>query len=414
VADRVVLAYSGGLDSSVAIGRLREAAGKDVVALAVGVGQGGEDLRAIRQRALDCGAVESVVVDAEDEFADEHLVPALQANALHHGNDPLVSALSRPLIAAHLARAAKQFGADSVAHGCTGRGDDQVRFEAAVAALAPGLSCLAPVRDLPVDRDEAVGFAREHGLPVGESGTPSSVDQNVWGRTVQGGVLEDPWSAPTEDLYAYTQDPALPQDPDEVTLTFERGVPVAIDGQRFSFLRVLQELNAVAGKHGVGRADLVQDRLVGVKTREVHEAPAAVTLVTAHRELEDLTVERDVLRFKRTVESEWADLVHDGLWFGGLRRALGAFVEDTQQHVSGEVRVRLHGGRAVVTGRRSAQSLYDFELASAATDQVGPDRSGADTGRPEARRTGGGAAAEGFAALWSLPGSIAARRDLAN
>ncbi|MGG7306924.1 argininosuccinate synthase [Curtobacterium sp. AB451] len=398
MADRVVLAYSGGLDTSVGIGWLREATGKDVVALAVDVGQGGEDLAAIRQRALDCGAVESIVVDAKDEFADDYLAPALQANASYQKRYPLVSALSRPLIAKHLALTAKQLGADSVAHGCTGKGNDQVRFEAAVAAIAPDLTSIAPVRDLALSRDEAFAHARQRGLPIGQSErSPWSVDQNVWGRAVETGFLDDPWTAPVEELYAYTQDPTVPRDPDEVTITFERGVPVAIDGQRFSVLRVVQELNALAGKHGVGRIDVVEDRLVGIKSREVYEAPAAVALITAHEELENLTLERDVNRYKRRVESDWADLVYDGLWFSGLKRSLDAFIAHTQQHVSGDVRLRLHAGRAVVTGRRSSQSLYDFELATSETsDAFDQSRS------------------KGFIDIWSLPSKISARRDLAN
>lgn len=398
MADRVVLAYSGGLDTSVGIGRLRAATGKDVVALVVDVGQQGEDLEAIRRRALDCGAVESIVVDAKDEFADDHVAPALKTNALHQKRYPLISALSRPLIAKHLALTAKQFGADSVAHGCSGRGNDQVRFEAAVAAIAPDLTTLAPVRDLALSREQLLAHAEQHGLPVERSvGSPYSVDQNVWGRAVEGGPLEDPWAPPPADLWAYTQDPTVPRDPDEVTLTFEQGIPVAIDGQRFSVLRVVQELNALAGKHGVGRIDVVEDRLVGIKSRAVYEAPAAIALLAAHEELENLTLERDVHRYKRTVEAEWADLVYDGLWFGGLKRSLDAFVDHTQQHVSGDVRLQLHGGRAVVTGRRSSQSLYDFDLVSDDADDV------FDPAR-----------AQGFIDIWSLPSKISARRDLAN
>ncbi|PYY57424.1 argininosuccinate synthase [Curtobacterium sp. MCSS17_011] len=398
MADRVVLAYSGGLDTSVGIGWLRDATGKDVVALVVDVGQGGEDLEAVRQRALDCGAVESLVVDAKDEFADEYIVPALRTNALYQKRYPLVSALSRPLIAKHLALTAKQLGADSVAHGSTGKGNDQVRFEAAVAAIAPDLRTVAPVRDLALTRDRALAYAQEHGLPIQQSDRqPISVDQNVWGRAVETGLLEDPWNAPADDLYATTLDPALPQQADEVTITFDRGVPVALDGQRFSVLRMVQELNAVAGKHGVGRIDVVEDRVVGIKSRAVYEAPAAIALIAAHEELESLTLERDVARFKRGVESEWADLVYDGLWFGGLKRSLDAFVEHTQQHVSGDVRLRLQGGRATVTGRRSEQSLYDFDLATS------------DTGDAFDQSV-----SRGFIELWSLPSKISARRDAAN
>jgi argininosuccinate synthase len=395
VADRVVLAYSGGLDTSVVIGWLREATGKDVVALTVDVGQGGDDLQTVRQRALDCGAVEAVVIDAKDEFADEYVVPAIKANALYQKRYPLVSALSRPLIAKHLAATAKQLGADTVAHGCSGKGNDQVRFEAAVAAIAPELTSIAPVRDLALTKDEAIAYAEAHGLPIRHRG--DSVDQNVWGRAVEAASLEDPWTAPTEDLYASTQDPTLPRTPDEVTITFEQGVPVAIDGQRFSVLRIVQELNALAGRHGVGRIDVLEDRLVGIKSREVYEAPAAIALIAAHEELESLTLERDVARYKRRVEADWAELVYDGLWFGGLKRGLDAFIDHSQQHVSGDVRLQLHGGRATVTGRRSEQSLYDFELATNATG---------DTFDQEQ--------AKGFIDIWSLPSRIAARRDRAN
>ena len=395
MADRVVLAYSGGLDTSVGIGWLREATGKDVVALTVDVGQGGDDLQTVRQRALDCGAVEAVVIDAKDEFADEYVVPAIKANALYQKRYPLVSALSRPLIAKHLAATAKQLGADTVAHGCSGKGNDQVRFEAAVAAIAPELTSIAPVRDLALTRDKVIDYADAHGLPIRHRG--DSVDQNVWGRAVEAASLEDPWTAPTEDLYASTQDPTLPRDPDEVTITFEQGVPVAIDGQRFSVLRIVQELNALAGRHGVGRIDVLEDRLVGIKSREVYEAPAAIALIAAHEELESLTLERDVARYKRRVEADWAELVYDGLWFGGLKRGLDAFIDHTQQHVSGDVRLQLHGGRATVTGRRSEQSLYDFELA---TNDAG------DTFDQEQ--------AKGFIDIWSLPSRIAARRDRAN
>jgi len=395
VADRVVLAYSGGLDTSVGIGWLREATGKDVVALTVDVGQGGDDPQTVRQRALDCGAVEAVVIDAKDEFADEYVVPAIKANALYQKRYPLVSALSRPLIAKHLAATAKQLGADTVAHGCSGKGNDQVRFEAAVAAIAPELTSIAPVRDLALTRDKVIAYADAHGLPIRHRG--DSVDQNVWGRAVEAASLEDPWTAPTEDLYASTQDPTLPRDPDEVTITFEQGVPVAIDGQRFSVLRIVQELNALAGRHGVGRIDVLEDRLVGIKSREVYEAPAAIALIAAHEELESLTLVRDVARYKRRVEADWAELVYDGLWFGGLKRGLDAFIDHTQQHVSGDVRLQLHGGRATVTGRRSEQSLYDFELA---TNDAG------DTFDQEQ--------AKGFIDIWSLPSRIAARRDRAN
>jgi argininosuccinate synthase len=396
VADRVVLAYSGGLDTSVGIGWLKDATGKEVVALAVDVGQGGEDMDDIRQRALDCGAVESVVVDAKDEFANDFLMPALKANAMYQKEYPLVSALSRPLIARHLARVAKELGADSVAHGCTGKGNDQVRFEAAVAALAPDLTSIAPVRDLALTRDKAIVYAEEHGLPIKQSKkNPYSIDKNVWGRAVETGFLEDPWNAPVEDLYEYTQDPTEPRQADEVTITFTEGIPTAIDGTSVTALQAVQQLNELAGKHGVGRIDMVEDRLVGIKSREVYEAPAAIALIEAHEHLENLTVERDLGRYKRSVESKWAELVYDGLWFSALKRSLDVFIDDTQRYVSGDIRLTLQGGRAVVTGRRSEQSLYDFNLATY------------DTGD-----TFDQSLSKGFIEIWSLPSKISAKRDL--
>jgi argininosuccinate synthase len=397
MADRVVLAYSGGLDTSVGIGWLKDATGKEVVALAVDVGQGGEDMDDIRQRALDCGAVESIVVDAKDEFAADFLMPALKANALYQKTYPLVSALSRPLISKHLALTAKRLGADSVAHGCTGKGNDQVRFEAAVAALAPDLTSIAPVRDLALTRDKAIIYAEEHNLPIRQSAkNPYSIDKNVWGRAVETGFLEDPWNAPIEDLYEYTQDPSVFREADEVVISFEAGIPVAIDGVPLSPLAIVEQLNAVAGKHGVGRIDVVEDRLVGIKSREVYEAPGAMALIVAHEALESLTLERDVNRYKRGVESEWANLVYDGLWFSGLKRSLDAFIDDTQKYVTGDIRLKLQGGRAVVTGQKSEKSLYDFSLATY------------DTGD-----TFDQSLSKGFIELWSLPSKIAARRDLA-
>ncbi|GAB2469110.1 argininosuccinate synthase [Conyzicola lurida] len=398
MAERVVLAYSGGLDTSVGIGWLKDATGKEVVALAVDVGQGGEDMDDIRQRALDCGAVDSIVVDAKDEFAADFLMPALKANAMYQKTYPLVSALSRPVIAKHLAITAKRLGADSVAHGCTGKGNDQVRFEAAVAALAPDLTSIAPVRDLALTRDKAIIYAEEHNLPIRQSAkNPYSIDKNVWGRAVETGFLEDPWNAPIEDLYEYTQDPSVFKEADEITITFEAGIPVAIDGVSLSPLAIIEELNAVAGKHGVGRIDVVEDRLVGIKSREVYEAPGAIALIAAHEALESLTLERDVNRYKRSVEAEWSNLVYDGLWFSGLKRSLDAFIDHTQKYVSGDIRLKLQGGRAVVTGQKSDKSLYDFSLATY------------DTGD-----TFDQSLSKGFIEIWSLPSKISARRDAAS
>jgi argininosuccinate synthase len=397
MAERVVLAYSGGLDTSVGIGWLKDATGKEVVALAIDVGQSGEDMDVIRQRALDCGAVEAIVVDAKDEFASDYVVPALKANALYQKRYPLVSALSRPLIAKYLASTAKELGADSVAHGCTGKGNDQVRFEAAVAALAPELTSLAPVRDFALTRDKAIEYAALHNLPIAQSKkSPYSIDQNVYGRAVETGFLEDPWNAPIEDLYTYTQDPAVTREPTEVVISFDQGVPVAIDGVAVTPLQAIEMMNLLAGNQGVGRIDIVEDRLVGIKSREVYEAPAGIALIAAHEELENMTIERDLARYKRTVESKWAELVYDGLWFSGLKRALDVFIDETQKHVTGDIRLKMHAGTAVVTGRKSTQSLYDFNLATY------------DTGD-----TFDQSMAKGFIELWSLPSKISARRDLA-
>jgi argininosuccinate synthase len=395
VKERVVLAYSGGLDTSVAIGWIAEKTGTEVIAVAADVGQGGEDMDVIRKRALDCGAVDAVVVDAKDEFAEEYCLPALKANALYMDRYPLVSALSRPVIVKHLVAAARYHGASIVAHGCTGKGNDQVRFEVGVGTLAPDLRVLAPVRDSGMTRDKAIAFAEQQQLPIDVTKkSPYSIDQNVWGRAVETGFLEDVWNAPIEDLYAYTKDPAVAREPDEVVISFDAGVPVAIDGTPVSMLQAIEVLNARAGGQGIGRLDLVEDRLVGIKSREVYECPGAIALITAHQELENVTVERDLARFKKTVDQRWTELVYDGLWFSPLKAALDGFVHDANAHVTGEIRMTLHGGRAVVTGRRSDHSLYDFNLATY-----------------DAEDTFDQSLARGFVELWGLPSKIAAKRD---
>ncbi len=396
MSQRVVLAYSGGLDTSVGIGWLKDATGKEVVALAVDVGQGGEDMDDIRQRALDCGAVESVVINAQEEFASDYIMPSLKANALYQKRYPLVSAISRPLIAKHLARVALELGADSVAHGCTGKGNDQVRFEAAVAALAPDLTSIAPIRDLALTRDKAIAYAEKHGLPIKQSKkNPYSVDKNVWGRAVETGHLEDPWNAPEDGVWEYTDDPAKGLPAEEVIITFNEGIPIAIDGKAVTPLQAIEVMNIAAGRHGVGRIDMIEDRLVGIKSREVYEAPAGIALIAAHEELENLVLERDLGRYKRKIEADWANLVYDGLWFSDLKRSLDAFMDHTQRHVSGEIRLKLQSGVATVTGRKSVESLYDFDLATY------------DTGD-----TFDQSHAKGFIELWSLPSKISAKRQL--
>jgi argininosuccinate synthase len=392
---RVVLAYSGGLDTSVAIGWIAEQTGAEVIAVAMDVGQGGEDLATIAKRALACGAADAEVVDAKDEFAAEYCLPALKANALYMDRYPLVSALSRPLMVGHLARVAKERGAGIIAHGCTGKGNDQVRFEAGLASQAPGISVLAPVRDSGMTRDKAIAFAERSGLPIDvTSRSPYSIDQNLWGRSCETGHLEDIWEAPHDDVWAYTDDPATPRDPDVLVISFSEGVPVAIDGRELSPLALITELNTRAGAQGVGRLDMVEDRLVGIKSREIYEAPGAIALTAAHSELESVCMERDLARFKRMAGQRWAELVYDGLWFSPLKTALDAFMNEASRHVTGDVRVRLHAGSAVVTGRRSPVSLYDFELATYDTGDT------FDQGL-----------AKGFVELWGLPSKIAALRD---
>ncbi|MEU9235431.1 argininosuccinate synthase [Streptomyces subrutilus] len=397
MTERVVLAYSGGLDTSVAIGWIAEETGAEVIAVAVDVGQGGEDLDVIRKRALACGAVEAEVADARDEFADEYCLPAIRANALYMDRYPLVSALSRPAIVKHLVAAARKHGATTVAHGCTGKGNDQVRFEAGIAALGPDLTCIAPVRDYAMTRDKAIAFAEKADLPIATTRkSPYSIDQNVFGRAVETGFLEDIWNAPIEDVYEYTSNPAVPREADEVVISFEAGVPVALDGRPVSVLQAIQQLNERAGAQGVGRIDIVEDRLVGIKSREVYEAPGAIALITAHQELENVTVERELARYKRQVEQRWGELVYDGLWFSPLKRALDGFITEANQHVTGDIRMTLHGGRAVVTGRKSDQSLYDFNLATY-----------------DAGDTFDQSKAQGFIEIFGLSSKIAARRDLA-
>jgi argininosuccinate synthase len=395
MGDRVVLAYSGGLDTSVAIPYLAERTGAEVIAVAVDVGQGGEDMEVIRKRALACGAVEAEVIDAREEFATEFCMAAVRANALYMDRYPLVSALSRPLIVKHLVAAAARHGGTIVSHGCTGKGNDQVRFEVGIGALAPALKVIAPARDYAWTRDKAIAYAESKQLPIETSKkSPYSIDQNVWGRAVETGFLEDIWNAPIEDLYEYTSSPAAPREADTVVITFASGVPVALDGAAMTPYQIIVALNERAGAQGVGRLDMVEDRLVGIKSREVYEAPGGIALITAHQELENVTVERDVARFKRTVDQRWGELVYDGLWFSPLKKSLDAFIDSSQEHVSGDIRLELHGGRATVTGRRSEASLYDFSLATY------------DEGD-----TFDQSLARGFVELWGLPSRLASARD---
>ena len=396
--DRVVLAYSGGLDTTVAISWIAKERNAEVVCVSIDLGQGGEDMETVRQRALGAGAVESIVVDARDEFANDYCLPTIKANGMYMKEYPLVSAISRPLIVKHMADAAKEHGGTAVAHGCTGKGNDQVRFEVGFANTAPDLEIIAPVRDYAWTREKAIAFAEENGIPIEQSkSSPFSIDQNVWGRAVETGFLEDLWNAPTKDVYAYTEDPGLGQAPDEVIISFEAGVPVAIDGKKVTVLEAIEELNRRAGAQGVGRLDMVEDRLVGIKSREIYEAPGAMTLIRAHEALEAVTVERELARYKRGIDAEWSNQVYDGLWFSPLKRSLDAFIDSTQAHVTGDIRLVLHAGSITVNGRRSGKSLYDFNLATY------------DEGDSFDQSM-----ARGFVELHGLSSKIAAKRDLAN
>ncbi len=388
--EKIVLAYSGGLDTSVAIKWLQEKYNYDVIALSVDVGEE-KDLEFVKEKALKVGAIKSYVVDAKELFAKEFLLPALKANALYEGKYPLVSALSRPLISQLLVQVAEQEGAVAVAHGCTGKGNDQVRFEVSVNALNPELKIVAPVREWKMSREEELEYAAKHGIPVpvGKE-NPFSIDQNMWGRSCEAGVLEDPWVEPPEEAYAMTVSLAkTPDEPEEVEITFEKGTPVALDGKSMPLHQLIMTLNQMAGKHGVGRIDHIENRLVGIKSREVYETPAATVLITAHRELEFLTQPREVAHFKPVLEQKMANLIYEGLWFSPLMKAVQAFVEETQQPVSGTIRVKLFKGHAIVVGRRSEQSLYNERLATyTANDAFDHD------------------AAVGFITLWGLPTKV--------
>ena len=384
---KVVLAYSGGLDTSVAIPWLREEKGLEVVTVTVDVGQP-VDLEKVRAKALASGAAGAYVADARHQFAEEFLRPALRANALYEGRYPLSTALARPLIARHLVDVARREGAGAVAHGCTGKGNDQVRFELSTQSLAPELEVLAPAREWAMNRDQEIAYAAAHGIPVDATRrSPYSTDENLWGRSVECGILEDPAIEPPEEVYAWTRAPLqAPERPAYVTVQFEEGVPVALDGERRPFHELISRLNEAAGAHGVGRIDHLESRVVGIKSREVYECPAATVLLEAHRGLEALVLPRDVLAFKHTVEQRYSELVYDGLWFGPLRACLEAFVAATQERVSGEVSVKLFRGSATVAGRRSPASLYRAGLAT---------YSEGDRFRREM--------AEGFIYVWGLP-----------
>jgi argininosuccinate synthase len=362
---KVVLAYSGGLDTSVAVAWLREQFDAEVVTLTVDLG-GGSLREGVERRAMSAGASRSYVVDARERFVTDFVWPHLQANALYQGVYPLATALARPLIAQLLVEVAQREGADAVAHGCTGKGNDQVRFDVAVHALDPGLTVVAPMRvGMGLSRDQEIDYAAARGIEIPiTKASPYSIDVNLWGRSIETGVLEDPWRSPPADVFEWTVDPGAAPDPVEVTIEFEGGIPVAIDGERLPSVELVDRLHELGGGHGVGRVDHVEDRLVGIKSREIYEAPAATVLHAAHRALEGLTLTKDTLRFDRLVADELARLTYDGLWFSALHRDLRGYVASSQRVVSGEVRIRLDHGQAIVAGRRSPLSLYEKRLAT--------------------------------------------------
>ena len=390
-----VLAYSGGLDTSCIIAWLKEDYGYDeVVAVLVDVGQSFDIEQAIA-RGQAAGADDVLLVDRKEAFADEQIAKALKANGLYEGKYPLVSALSRPVIAGAVAELALDLGAEAVVHGCTGKGNDQLRFELAFRANYPGVTVIAPLRDRVWTRDEEIAYALARGIPVKQTAdSPYSIDENVFGRSIECGVLEDPWAAPPEEPYELTANPATAPAPDEIVIGFEAGLPALLDGEELSLLALVQALNERAGAFGIGWIDMVENRAVGIKSREVYEAPAALTLIEAHRALEDLVLTKAELQVKRQFEVRWAELVYDGLWFSPAREAIDAFVDKTQELVEGEVRLQLRPSVAVVNGRRSEQALYAHALASYSPGETFPHE-----------------AAEGFVRIAGLESELAAVRE---
>ncbi|AFJ63100.1 MULTISPECIES: argininosuccinate synthase [Bacillus] len=386
---KVVLAYSGGLDTSVAIKWLQEQ-GYDVVACCLDVGEG-KDLAFVQQKALEVGALNSYVIDAKEEFAREYALISMQAHTMYEGKYPLVSALSRPLIAKKLVEVAEKENAVAVAHGCTGKGNDQVRFEVSIKSLNPDLEVIAPVREWQWSREEEIEYAASRGIPIPINlDSPYSIDQNLWGRANECGILEDPWAAPPEGAYDLTASlENTPDVPEIIEIAFEAGVPVSIDGVTYPLADLILKLNETAGKHGIGRIDHVENRLVGIKSREVYECPGAMTLITAHKELEDLTLVKEVAHFKPAIEQKLSEIIYNGLWFSPLKDALLAFLKETQKHVTGVVRVKLFKGHAIVEGRKSEYSLYDEKLATYTKDDAFDHH-----------------AAIGFIELWGLPTKV--------
>jgi argininosuccinate synthase len=393
MSDTVILAYSGGLDTSALVPWLKENKGVDVVACLVDVGRM-KDVDVLVERALAAGAVDAVAIDAQEEFAAEYILPALTANALYEEKYPLVSSLSRPLIAKKLVEKAHEYGAGIVAHGCTAKGNDQVRIEVGVRSLDPSLTIWGPAREWGMSREQLLDYVAARNIPVPlTKKSPYSIDENLWGRSNECGILEDPWVAPPEDAYAWTVAAKdAPDEPQIVQIDFEQGVPVAVDGQSMPLVELIQALDAIAGSHGFGRVDMIENRLVGIKSREIYEVPAALTLITAHKELEDLVLTRDLIHFKRTIEQKLADMIYEGQWFDPLTDACKAFLESTQQRVTGTIRLKFFKGSCVAEGRKSPYSIYNYKLVTY-TDKDDFDHQ----------------AAEGFIKLWGLPIEVWAR-----
>jgi argininosuccinate synthase len=388
--EKVVLAYSGGLDTSVIVKWLQDKYQMDVVALIADLGQP-ENLLLIQQKALEIGAIDATIVDTRTEFVNQFIAPAIKANALYEKKYPLSTALSRPLIAKHLVETARRHNAKAVAHGCTGKGNDQVRFETAIMSLAPDLKIIAPQREWAMSRDEEIDYAKKQGIPVPVTKTsPYSVDENLWGRSAEAGELENPWLEPPPDAYSWTKSPEEAIDrPDYLEISFRSGLPVMVDEEELSLSEIISQVNKRASQAGVGRIDMVENRLIGIKSREIYECPAATVLITAHQELEALTLPRELMHYKYLIEQIYANQIYYGLWFSPLREALQAFIEKSQEHVSGKVKLKLYKGSCQVVGRRSDQSLYDYSLATYESGDKFSHQS-----------------AKGFIELWALPEKV--------
>jgi argininosuccinate synthase len=390
-ATKAVLAYSGGVDTSVCIPYLKNEYGvEEVITLAADLGQG-DELGPIKQKALDSGASESLVMDVQEEFVRDYAFPAIQANALYENRYPLSTALARPLIAKILVEAAEKYGADAIAHGCTGKGNDQVRFDVSIAALNPNLKILTPAREWGMSREEAIAYGEKYGIEFAvKKSSPYSIDRNLLGMAVEAGHLEDPWTEPLEDIYLLTKSiEETPDEPEYVEIGFEQGIPVSLNGEALDGVELIRRLNQMAGTHGIGRLDMVENRLVGIKSREIYECPAMLVLIHAHRDLESLVLTADVTRYKRGMEETYTQLVYNGLWFSPLKEAVDAFIAKTQERVNGTVRLKLFKGNIVIVGRKSNNSLYSFDLATYGAEDEFDHK-----------------AAEGFIYVWGLPTRI--------